>query len=165
MRLFAAILPDQAVREALLAAQSILRDRGTGRFSPPEGLHLTLAFLGETEDLEGAEAALEAVSSPGPFSLCTGGLGHFGDLWWAGTADSRPLETLALDLQTALRARGFPIEDRPWQPHITLVRRWKGPDPELQVPRAAMMVRLISLLRSDQTAGGSVYTEVCRRFL
>ena len=51
MRLFLAIQLSPAVREALLTAQDALRRQGRGSFPPPENLHLTLAFLGEAEDL------------------------------------------------------------------------------------------------------------------
>ena len=84
MRLFLAIQLSPAVREALLTAQDALRRQGRGSFPPPENLHLTLAFLGETADLAGVRAVLSQVSCR-PFSLAVGGPpGHFGDLWWAG---------------------------------------------------------------------------------
>lgn len=160
MRLFLAIQLSPAVREALLTAQADLRRQGRGSFPPPENLHLTLAFLGETDRLDQAGAALHAVSSR-PFSLAVGGPpGHFGDLWWAGVRGDPALEDLALSLQADLRARGFRLEDRPFRPHITLVRRWQGEAPQVTVPHASMMVRRISLLRSDLTDGKRIYTEL-----
>ena len=94
MRLFAAIQLSPAVREALLTAQADLRRQGRGSFPPPENLHLTLAFLGETADLPGARAALNAAVCR-PFTLAVGGtLGHFGDLWWAGVRGDPALEDL-----------------------------------------------------------------------
>ena len=160
MRLFMAIQFSPAVREALLAAQRALCRQGRGIFTQPENLHLTLAFIGETENLEEARAALTGISCR-PFSLAVGGpLGHFGDLWWAGIRADNILEELALSLQSDLRARGFSIEARPWRPHITLVRRWRGAAPEVTVPHARMAVRRISLLRSDLTDGKRVYTEL-----
>ena len=68
MRLFLAIQLSPAVREALLTAEDTLRRQGRGSFPPPENLHLTLAFLGETEDPAGARAVLSQVSCR-PFSL------------------------------------------------------------------------------------------------
>ena len=62
MRLFIAVSLSPPVREALLAAQRELRRQGRGAFPPPENLHLTLAFLGETDRPAQAEAALNAVS-------------------------------------------------------------------------------------------------------
>ena len=160
MRLFFALPLSLPVREALSAAEAALRRQGRGSFPPPENLHLTLAFLGETSDLDGARAALAGISCR-PFSLAVGGpLGHFDDLWWAGVRAGRALEDLALSLQADLRARGFSIEERPFQPHITLVRRWQGEAPQVTVPHAKMVVRRISLLRSDQTGGKRIYTEL-----
>ena len=160
MRLFFAIPLPPPVRETLAAVQDGLRAQGRGAFPPPENLHLTLAFLGETEDLAGAVAALAAIRAR-PFSLSVGGpLGRFDDLWWAGVRAGRALEDLALSLQADLRARGFSIEDRPFQPHITLVRRWQGEAPQVTVPHAKMVVRRVSLLRSDQTGGKRIYTEL-----
>ena len=165
MRLFLAIPLSPSVQEALLSAQADLRRQGKGTFPPPENLHLTLAFLGEISDLDGARAALASVSCR-PFSLAVGGpLGHFDDLWWASIRAGRALEDLALSLQSDLRARGFCLEDRPFQPHITLVRRWRGEVPQVTVPRAKMVVRRVSLLRSDQIGGRRIYTELDHRAL
>ena len=155
MRLFIAVSLSPPVREALLAAQRELRRQGRGAFPPPENLHLTLAFLGETDRPAQAEAALNAVSGR-PFSLAVGGPpGHFGDLWWAGIQADKALEALALSLQADLRARGFAVEDRPFQPHI----------PDVTVPHARMVVRKISLLRSDHIDGRRVYTELFHKSL
>ena len=143
------------MREALLTAQDALRRQGRGSFPPPENLHLTLAFLGEAEDPARARAALSEVSCR-PFSLAVGGPpGHFGDLWWAGVRADPALEELAVSLQA----------DRPWLPHITLVRRWRGEVPQVTVPHASMVVRQISLLRSDQIDGKRIYTELSHKSL
>ena len=64
MRLFVAIQFSPVVKTALLEAVSTLKRKGTGTFTRPENLHLTLAFIGETEDLPGAKAALDAVCAP-----------------------------------------------------------------------------------------------------
>ena len=165
MRLFLAIPPSPAVRASLEAAQETLRRQGRGTFPPPENLHLTLAFLGETEALSGAKAALAAIRAR-PFSLAVGGPpGHFDDVWWAGVTADRALEDLALSLQADLRRRGFLLEDRPFRPHITLVRRWRGEAPQVTVPRARMVVRRVSLMRSDQRDGRRIYTELAHRAL
>ena len=165
MRLFFAIPLSPPVREALAAVQDGLRAQGRGAFPPPENLHLTLAFLGETEDLAGAVAALAAIRAR-PFSLSVGGpLGRFDDLWWAGVTAGPALEALALSLQADLRRRGFFLEDRPFQPHITLVRRWQDEPPQVTVPRVRMAVRRVSLLWSDQIGGSRIYTELEQRAL
>ena len=165
MRLFFALRLSPSVAEALTQAQADLRRQGRGTFPPPENLHLTLAFLGETEALSEATAALAAIRAR-PFSLSVGGPpGHFDDVWWAGVTADRALKDLALSLQADLRRRGFSLEERPFRPHITLVRRWRGEAPQVSVPHAKMVVRQVSLFQSDLTGGRRVYTEVAHKAL
>lgn len=161
MRLFVAIRFSPAVEQALWAAVGDLRRRGMGTFTRRENLHLTLAFIGETDRLEDAKAALAELAGSGTLRLEAGGpLGRFGDLWWAGVRGGPQLEALAGAVQTALRDRGFSIERRPWKPHVTLVRRWRGPAPETAVAPAAMTAAAVSLMRSDRIDGRLIYTEV-----
>ena len=161
MRLFAAIRFSPAVEEALRAAVGDLRRRGEGTFTRRENLHLTLAFIGETDRVEDAGAALAALAGSGPVRLEVGGpLGRFGDLWWAAVRGGEELEALAGAAQTALRSAGFSIERRAWKPHVTLVRRWRGPAPQTQVAPAAMTAQAVSLMRSDRIEGRLTYTEV-----
>ena len=160
MRLFAAIRFSPAVRSALLDAVSALRRQGAGTFTRPENLHLTLAFNGETDRQDAAKAALDRACAGGPVALTVEGLGHFDDLWWTGVRENRKLEALALGVQQSLRDAGFSIERRHWKPHITLVRRWRGPRPHLVIPPATMTARRVSLMRSDRVDGRLVYTEV-----
>ena len=52
MRLFIAImLPEEAGKKILKFADALKRKGVTGRFVPLENLHLTLAFIGEYNDL------------------------------------------------------------------------------------------------------------------
>ena len=101
-----------------------------------------------------------AACTGGAVSLTVGGLGHFDDIWWVGVREKARLEALALGVQDALRQAGYPVERRPWRPHITLVRRWRGPAPRFTVPDTAMPAGRVSLLRSGRVEGKRVYTEV-----
>lgn len=161
MRLFVAIRFSPAVEEALWAAVGDLRRQGEGTFTRRENLHLTLAFIGETDRLAEAKSAVREAARGGPLHLEVGGpLGRFSDLWWAGVRGGPELAALAAAVQTALRDRGFFIERRPWKPHVTLARRWRGPAPGTAVAPAAMAAAHISLMRSDRVAGRLTYTEV-----
>ena len=164
MRLFIAILPDAPVRSALAEGQDCLRRRAIkGSFPHREDLHLTLAFLGETENVTGAKAAL-AKCRFSPFDLTlTGSGGNFGELWWAGIAESRPLAALAEELARALAAEGFRLEERPFLPHITLARHLKTIDPpELILPRRTMTVTAVRLMASEPNQKGPRYREIAR---
>lgn len=165
MRLFFAVRPSPALLNALAEGQDCLRRQAIkGAFPHREDLHLTLAFLGETENVAGAKAALAACRGAGPFPLTlTGSGGRFGDLWWAGVAESRLLEQLVEDLRQALAAEGFAPEDRPFLPHITLARHLKAArPPELILPRRTMTVTAVSLMVSERNQNGPRYREIAR---
>lgn len=160
MRLFVAVSFSPAVCAALLEAIGDLRQQGTANFTRPENLHLTLAFIGESERTAPAQAALKAACTGGAFSMTIGGLGHFGDLWWTGVRENPRLEALAARVQQALREEGYDIERRPWRPHVTLARRWRGPRPQVTVRETSMQVERVSLMKSERVDGKMVYTEL-----
>ncbi|WP_322480929.1 RNA 2',3'-cyclic phosphodiesterase [Thermogemmatispora sp.] len=101
------------------------------RWVEPTSLHVTLAFLGELSDeqlaqaIEAGEAAARQVS---PFSYRLTGLGTFGPasaprVIWMGLEDaSGRMRALQQTLMRELKARGFPPEERPFSPHLTLAR-------------------------------------------
>ena len=61
MRLFIALPAPEHVRQALEETQAALKKAGVrGRFTPPENLHLTLAFLGNVADPAPAIEATDA---------------------------------------------------------------------------------------------------------
>ena len=153
MRLFFAVPFPPEVRSRLAEVQAQLRAQGVrGSFTRPENLHLTLAFLGDTPRCRDAARVLAGLEGRS-FPLTLSGLGAFGDVWWAGVAPSAPLEALAQCLQQRLRETGFPLERRPFRPHITLLRRARG-QLELQpdfdpISVTASRVVLLESLRSQ----------------
>ena len=162
MRLFAAILLDHEMRRALTGVQQALRAAGArANYTRAENLHLTLAFLGETDDLALARHAL-AYCTGAPFALTLTHVGRFGNLWWVGADGGEALERLALCTQDAFRRAGFPIERRAFRAHITLARGLSlTAPPRLEIPSVRMAVREVSLMRSDCAPGGGVtYTQL-----
>ena len=65
-------------------------------------------------------------------------------------------------MQQSLRETDFPIEERPWRPHITLVRRWRGSRPQADILPVSMQVEAVSLMKSEQVEGKTVYMEIAR---
>lgn len=101
------------------------------RWSRPEGVHLTLRFLGDHADperLERLDAALaRAASVTPPLTVRPGPTGAFPGwgrprVLWLGVEDAGGLEPLAAAVEEAVRQTGFPAEDRPFTPHLTLGR-------------------------------------------
>lgn len=169
MRLFFAAFFPEEVKDGLCAVMEKMRPCCPGgTFTRRDNLHLTLAFLGETgpEQAVSARAALKAICAE-PFWLQIGGMGCFrregGDIYWAGVEKSRPLTSLYDALNAELRARGLRTENRPFHPHLTLVRR-AVPDRmcdrgAFAVPVMRMRVEKISLMESRREEGRLVYLE------
>jgi 2'-5' RNA ligase len=140
-RLFVALEPPDLVRRRLAALADELR-RAAGRagddvrWVAPENIHLTLQFLGAVpeERVPAVEAALRdtAAAAGRPLSLALRGAGGFPNarrprVLWAGLeGDVAPLAALAVELGARLAKLGFPPEDRPFSPHLTLGRARDG---------------------------------------
>lgn len=97
----------------------------------PDSLHLTLAFLGEIDDAQlmaASESAAATARANAPFTLRLDGLGTFGSaqaprVVWVGLAgDKTRLMQVQATVADELAARGFPREQRPFAPHLTLAR-------------------------------------------
>ena len=160
VRLFIAVNLSDDMKDALLAAQNELYDRGVrGSFTPEENMHLTLAFIGEYPDAAPVLDALSGVSFT-PFEIALQGMGCFGDLWWAGIAESAPLASVVRRVRRALADSGIPFDRKRFSAHITLIRRAAGILPGLEIRPAAMRVESISLMRSDRGRNGMIYTEL-----
>lgn len=179
LRTFVARAQDQ-IKERLV--RSLLRMGRDVRVQwvRPDSIHLTLKFLGDIEEdlVERIRAALApAVSGVSPFSVGVERVGVFPDLrnprvLWLGL--SGPVETLvrlAADTDAALHSLGFPREERPFSPHLTLARI---KEQSREVGRAVagsgiaserlqvghLDVRTVSLMRSELRPGGAVYTRL-----
>ena len=165
MRIFVALQPTPAFRDALASVQERLRAAGvTGRYLTPANLHLTLAFIGLwPEDVMGLLPAVEQ-----PFSLTLSHLGVFpkAHVLWAGVEPSEALENAARRVRQALSAAEIPFDRQDFNPHITLVRKPIVPEhvmlSAIEIPRAAMIVREICLYRSDHRENGMEYTVIGR---
>lgn len=161
MRLFIAIQFTDEVRRSLLATMHDLKQKGIkGNYTAGSNLHLTLAFIGETREKEEVKRAMDRISFS-PFKLSVRELGTFGDILWAGVKGNQGLKGLAKDIRTQLDAAGIPYDDKEFIPHITLVRKMSGTlNKGFPGPKADMMVRSISLMKSENKNGKMVYTEI-----
>lgn len=69
--------------------------------------------------------ALTTVPGPGPVRLRLAGSGRFGSVVWAGLlGDLEPLTAFRERVRVALTEAGFPIEGRPYHPHLTISYRF-----------------------------------------
>jgi len=110
------------------------------RWTRPEGIHLTLKFLGEVPEA-GLERLVDHLGRLGPFeafSVEVKGFGFFPDarrprVFWAGVMAPPELATLSVRVETAAANLGFGKELRSFRPHLTLARfRSARPQPVLE---------------------------------
>ncbi len=177
IRTFIAVEVDQAILARLSAVQQHLRTaEAQVSWTRTEGMHLTLKFLGSVPESrlpEIAQALELAAGVIGPFRVSVASTGGFPNLSrmrvvWAGIdTGAEELRTLADAVDARLAERGFPREERPFSPHITLgrVKAPEGGDRLAQLVRThqaeaygEMLVSEIHLLRSDLSPTGARYT-------
>ncbi len=176
MRLFIALNLPQPVRLALWTTVTPLRDLALPvQWVRPDGIHLTIKFLGEVPEQRQAElqAALErAARGAHELPLAVGGFGVFPDLKrprvvWAGVAPHPALELLQHRVEQEYAPLGFPTEGRPFRPHVTLGRAAREARPRdfaglgdvldrLQFEET-VLVASVDLMQSTLQSGGAVY--------
>ncbi len=129
MRLFVAVEIESAIRSRIHEFVSGLRAQiPEARWVRPEGLHITLKFLGNVADERRApiEEALGSLHER-QVMLLLKGLGAFPNLrsprvLWLGIESGPELERLAAAVDEQMASVGFTRENRAFSPHVTLAR-------------------------------------------
>jgi RNA 2',3'-cyclic 3'-phosphodiesterase len=179
MRAFIAIdLPD-ALRSILRQKQSAFRAACPhAQWTRPEGIHLTLKFLGEISDaqVDRVTESLARLERFDPFPIEVKGFGFFPDaqrprVFWAGLELTPGLTQLATSVEALMAPLEFPKEHRPFTPHLTLAR-FKEPrsQPALsellrgepESPLAKFEVSEFFLFESKLSPRGAEYRKVAR---
>jgi len=182
IRAFIAIeLPD-SLKDGLTKLQERLQEQAPPRavrWVRPEGIHLTLKFLGPTpvDQIESLTEALISACAPfSPFTCTIGGLGCFPNprrprVIWVGVEEpTGVLQQMQRAIEDACADLGFKRERRGFHPHLTLGRlRDRTPSADLHTiggliqkmeiaPLGTLAVRGVSLIRSELRPTGAVYT-------
>jgi 2'-5' RNA ligase len=184
MRCFVAIDLPQSLKDQLNSLIEGLKQADKGRkarWVRPDGIHLTLKFLGEVAPEKIPEiiaGTIEALSQPEiePFNLLVGKLGVFPNLnaprvMWVGVdGNLKALDQLQKAVEKALNPLGFPTEARPFSPHLTigrvpdigpeekrklglLIQNYQG-----QTNFGAFQVEEAVLMQSEVRPEGAIYT-------
>lgn len=168
MRLFIAVNFVEKTKAALWqAAQRLEENAVSGNFTRRENMHLTLAFIGETQKLPLVKEAMEEINGA-PFDLRMGGLGRFkrqgGDILWLGVEKCAELTRIQTGLTRSLLQKGFAVEQREFRPHLTLGRQvvlrepFRQKDWEQATGTLVQRVARIDLMESKRVGGTLVYT-------
>jgi 2'-5' RNA ligase len=163
-RLFFALWPDDAVREALARYAAAAHQVAGGRPMRAETLHLTLAFLGDTAVARRPDltAAADRVASR-PFALLLDRAAWWqhNRIVWAGASlvpDS--LAAMVAALREQLRAAGFRSDPKPFVAHATLLRNAAAHGPLPALAPIEWRGDGFVLVRSTLATSGSRYETV-----
>jgi RNA 2',3'-cyclic 3'-phosphodiesterase len=133
LRLFVALELPEAVRDALVSFREAVADPATWRFLGPEGIHLTLAFLGNRpeHEVEAIEGVLQAAAGPAPRLALADGLllpPRRARVLCAEVEDrDGTLAALQQRVSSGLAAAGvYEPEKRPFRAHVTVARLRSG---------------------------------------
>ena len=136
-RLFVALQLPDPLRDAVQVLQSGLRNT---RWLTEDGLHLTLAFIGEVDGSmqPRIEAALAGVTAPA-LRAELHGIGCFPPrgaprVLWIGASPKSELVLLAQAVRRALGREGLTLERRRFMPHVTIAR-FRRPPPSAELER------------------------------
>ena len=183
IRTFIAIELPPELKAELTRLQNKLRSASgnSARWVDPNGIHLTLKFLGDVPRDKVADivkAIEEATAGTPPFRISVRGCGCFPNalrpqVAWVGlTGDLKTLGDLVRKLDASLARLGFKPEGRAFTPHLTLARVRDTATPverqaigeavgrcpvEIATPIDASE---IFLMRSELTPRGSIYTKL-----
>lgn len=183
VRAFIAIeLPDEIRRGLVELRKELQRDEHRFvKWVDPEGIHLTLKFLGNVRSgrvTEIAGAMEVAATGIAPFHLEFSGLGVFPSLkqvrvLWVGIGgEVDRLKELQRGIDTELACFGFAREERPFVPHLTLARVRQGASPSERRSLGELVqstvfedtyattVRTVALMRSQLTPAGAIYSQL-----
>ena len=180
IRTFIAVNLAASTAEEIAKVQAELREIKAGiRWVRAENMHLTLKFLGDIDRsrvvpiLEVLHATLQAQPA---FLVHAQGLGGFPNLTrprvvWAGLTQATrdTLTAVSHTLETALVPLDFPVEKRPFRPHVTLGRvrsqhGWSDVLPRVQqhgqTSFGESLIDQVTLYQSDLRPSGVVYTRL-----
>lgn len=184
VRCFVAIDLPTDLKAELTSLITHLRTSAIGngvRWVRPDGIHLTLKFLGEVPrsrqaEIETATATTLSNLQTTPFELTAGGLGVFPKpdqprvIWVGLGGDLSALARTQKQVEMALANIGFPPENRAFSPHLTLGRVMDvGHEQKLEIGQFLKNYRVDAvlsrfrvteavLMESDLQPSGAIYT-------
>lgn len=183
LRAFIALELSAEISQRLDQISAELKQRvplNTVRWVPARNIHLTLIFLGDvsTPNLETLQKTIfmESGNFP-PFEISIGGVGAFPSahrprVIWVGVTAPEILNILQQSIETGVSQLGYPRDERPFSPHLTLGRLTRNATPaDLQrvgeVLRGynigflgTVQVQAVHLFRSELSPTGARYTRM-----
>jgi 2'-5' RNA ligase len=165
MRCFLAAWPDETARRRCAELIDALRPLADhGRVMRADNLHLTLAFIGDLPDDDGARIAAACAALPAlqcDWQLDAVGFFARPRVLWAGGPLTPELAQIAGRSRALLDDMKVAYDRKPFVPHVTLlrdVRRYAGPAGI--APPIPWPIREVALYRSGRDDKGARYFRV-----
>jgi 2'-5' RNA ligase len=128
-RLFVSLnLPENVIEQIISLRNKVCLDDKI-KWEPKEKLHLTIKFIGDVSDETMKEVA-EELNFINEYPVLQCSLNKFGffyrdqrpSILWVGLSVDQYINKLTIELDDRLKKYSIPIEQRKFNPHITLLR-------------------------------------------
>jgi len=171
MRLFVAADFDDRVKKTVMDRSRLLHSHSKrGNFTTWDNIHLTFAFLGETDpkDVGRISAALDGIAFA-PFRIRFEGIGSFPSagavrLVYLQADKSADLLDVATAVRTVLRNAAVTFDPKPFVPHLTIARECDANDESTsavgKLPAIEANVSALALFESLRVDGRLVYRKL-----
>jgi len=128
-------LPGEVRAHLLDSAQTFKQHLQYGYWTDEADYHITLLFLGEAQSsqIDALKECLhDRTKALQGSHISLKGFGTFGKkeqprVLWMGIEHDRHLTDLYSAVRDCVGANGFEVEKRPYRPHITIAKKWRGP--------------------------------------
>ena len=170
MKLLVAIGLNEDIKKSVGSlAESIKEGSQKGIFSRDENLHLTLAYIGDTDRIDVMKRIVDSLPDDdfkiefGKFNLTKT---DTGDMLWLNVNKSEELAAIRKAIINRMRLMNFSIEETDYNPYIILgkdIGYKNGFDPHKlteEMPRLSMQASKIQLIKAEKVKGRTVYTEI-----
>lgn len=132
MRQFIALTFNSSFKEELVHIMDTLKEEGIkGKYYDPDNLHMTLAFFGETNRQDEIMEIIQSIPFP-EITITINRIGHFKKIYWVGIQENPELDTYVNTLRNALKEHNISFDEKPFYPHITILRKAEEGDRTLQ---------------------------------
>lgn len=173
IRTFIALqIPDPVLDEIIKIRDGVLKNSERFRWESKDKLHVTLKFLGDTDDFQVTEIFTKLKKESSKYSKFNLSLSHFGFLksngvpriLWTGLKENLELEKFVNEIDILCSGFGFEREKRKFKPHITLLRikneKWIEELTALtnyKLQEISFISNKITMFQSQLTKSGSIY--------
>ena len=132
MRQFIALTFNSSFKEELVHIIDSLKEEGIkGKYYDPDNLHMTLAFFGETNRQDEIMEIIQSIPFP-EITITTNRISHFKKIYWVGVKENPELDAYVNTLRNTLKQHDIPFDEKPFYPHITILRKAEEGDRTLQ---------------------------------